>query len=293
MVFVDGLGIAPEGSANPINRETCPILTELIRLHCHPIDASLGMRGTPQSATGQTSLLTGVNAAKAVGRHIEGFPGKALKDLIEEHGVFKTMLQQGIPATFANAYFIDESKQVANLRHQSVTTVATLAAFGDVRKKDLLLRNEAVYHDITRDALETRGYTGGSISIEDGAAHLLDIAASHAFTLFEFFETDRAGHSGRPERVLRVLKKLDEFVGHVVARTLKQDMLFILTSDHGNIEDGTSRTHSSNAVPLIATGPGSDQLLQATQSLTDVVPALLNSLHPIESSSPSAVCIES
>ena len=279
MVFVDGLGVAPEGSATPINRETCPILTELLRRHCRPIDASLGVRGIPQSATGQTTLLTGVNAAQAVGRHIEGFPGKALRELIEKHGIFKTMLQQGISATFANAYFIDKREQVANLRRQSVTTVATLSAFGDVRKKDLLLQNQAVYHDITRESLEPRGYTGGSIAIEDGAAHLLDIAASHAFTLFEFFETDRAGHSGRPERVLRVLRKLDAFVGYVVARALEQDMLFILTSDHGNIEDSTSRTHNSNAVPLIATGPGSDKFLQATQSLADVAPALLNNLH--------------
>ena len=36
-------------------------------------------------STGQTALLTGVNAAAAMGRHVEAFPGRELRRLIEAH----------------------------------------------------------------------------------------------------------------------------------------------------------------------------------------------------------------
>src|SRR5205085_9671094 len=51
-------------------------------------DATLGVGGRPQSASGQTTILTGVNAPALLGYHKQGFPNASLREIIREHSVF-------------------------------------------------------------------------------------------------------------------------------------------------------------------------------------------------------------
>lgn len=51
-----------------------------------PLDAILGVSGLPQNATGQTSLLTGVNAQALLVKHLNGFPNAKLREIIGRHG---------------------------------------------------------------------------------------------------------------------------------------------------------------------------------------------------------------
>ena len=67
-------------------------------------DACLGVPGRPQSATGQTTLLTGENAARALGRHLLGFPNLALREILTRRSLFRTLATQGRRTAFANAY---------------------------------------------------------------------------------------------------------------------------------------------------------------------------------------------
>lgn len=67
-LFIDGVGIAPPSPDNPVNPEVCPALCRLIRDHGKPIDANLDVPGLPQSATGQTTMFTGVNASQFIDR---------------------------------------------------------------------------------------------------------------------------------------------------------------------------------------------------------------------------------
>lgn len=234
----------------------------------------MGVRGVPQSATGQTALFTGVNAAKAVGRHVEGFPGARLRKIVEEHGILGVLLRRGLRATFANAYFVEDADAVRARGFMSVTTVAMLGATGEVRNKARMERNEAVYHDFTRETLRERGYAGPLVEPADAARHLLAIAEEHELTLFEHFLTDRAGHRLDLATTRRVLARLDEFLATILqARPRNLDV--VLTSDHGNIEDMTQRGHTMNPVPFAAIGPNADRLKTAVRSITDVTPALL------------------
>lgn len=133
-IFVDGLGIGcDDPETNPLRDPRFPALTKLLA-HASPLDACLGIDGLPQSATGQATLLTGVNAAKEMGRHIEGFPPSALKKLIEHENLFSKLHKLGKRCTFANAYWLDDPHRIPS-RRQSVTTVMTLAALGKVREK--------------------------------------------------------------------------------------------------------------------------------------------------------------
>ena len=52
----------------------------------------------------------------------------------------------------------------------------------------------------------------------------------------------------------------------------------ILTSDHGNIEDLSTRNHTLNAVPTIAWGPARERVAQQVHSLADITPAILDVL---------------
>ncbi|MBC8207105.1 MAG: peptidase [Kiritimatiellales bacterium] len=301
-VFIDGLGLGSNDPAvNPLaDTQRFPTLGKLLA-DSVPLDASLGVPGLPQSATGQAALLTGLNAPELMGRHIEGFPPPRLKTLVQEHNIFSRLLAAGKTCTFANEYWLDDVAysrlRTATARQafkrESVTTVATLAAFGGVRGKAELAENRAVYHDLTREALRARGYDGPLITPEEAAEHLIGIANDHDFTLFEFFQTDHAGHSANwngifhpseareahlPEaerqRIIdpwQTLEKLDAFFSNL----WKFKGLLVVTSDHGNIEDMTVRTHTTNSVPLYASKP---ERFQGLENISQLTPALLDLL---------------
>ncbi len=278
-VFVDGLGIGPDDPAvNPLaDPARFPWLGRLMA-DSVPLDASLGVPGLPQSATGQAALLTGLNAPQLMGRHIEGFPPPRLKTLVQQHNIFSKLLAAGKTCTFANAYWLDDVAHIPP-RRESVTTVATLAAFGGVRGKAELRANRAVCHDLTREMIRAeRGYDGPLTAPEEAAGHLIGLANDHDFTLFEFFQTDRAGHSGDKARVFQTLEKLDAFF----SRLWTFDGLLLVTSDHGNIEDRTVRTHTANPVPLFFRFPEKNQaaeaLLGEVTRIDQLTPALLRLL---------------
>jgi 2,3-bisphosphoglycerate-independent phosphoglycerate mutase len=132
------------------------------------------------------------------------------------------------------------------------------------------MENRAVCHDLTRERIRhDRGYDGPLITPEEAAEHLIGIANDHDFTLFEFFETDRAGHSGDREKVFQCLEKLDRFFSKV----WNFQGLLIVTSDHGNIEDLSVRTHTLNPVPLFASKP---ELFQSLERIDQVARTILH-----------------
>jgi hypothetical protein len=275
-VFVDGLGLgSADPAVNPLaDIQAFPHLGNMLAQSL-PLDATLGVPGLPQSATGQAALMTGLNAPQRMGRHIEGFPPLRLKELVRRHNLFATLTAAGKRCTFANAYWLDDAAHIPP-RRESVTTVAALSVPGGVRGKADLLANRAVCHDLTREWIRReRGYDGPLITPEEAAEHLIGIANDHDFTLFEFFETDRAGHSGDRQKVFQTLEKLDRFVSGV----WKFDGLLIVTSDHGNIEDLSVRTHTMNPVPLFASKP---EWFQGLERIDQLAPALERIFRPVQ-----------
>ncbi len=272
-VFVDGLGIGSvDPQRNPLLNARFPTLKKLIA-EATPIDAGLGVEGLPQSATGQATLLTGINAPKIMGRHIEGFPPPSLKQLIEQENLFLKLQHLGQRCTFANSYWIDDPHTIP-LRRQSVTTVMSLKALGAVRGQEELLAGKAVNHDITRWTMHTRGYTGELIDPETAAEHLLAVAEENNFTLFEYFLTDRAGHANDPELVSQCLETLERFISAVIPFSERNNRLFLLCSDHGNIEDNSTKRHTINPVPLVALGTKAETFCSA-ENLSDITPSIL------------------
>ena len=294
LIFVDGLGVGTRDAHNPLSlheAHVAPLAVfageptrTIFNGVCCLTDARLGVEGRPQSASGQTTILTGINAALALGFHKQGFPNQALRDIIQEHSIFLQLQRCGIaPNVFANAYppsFFNKRP-----RWVAATTVAVEAAGMNFLTFGELCKGDALIHDFTN---ELAPETLARLQIADGtlerrtpeqAAQILaSITVRHRFTLYEYFLTDRAGHAQDFSQAERVLIQLSSFVRHVLRAVDLHKTTVILTSDHGNIEDLSVRTHTLNPVPTLAWGAGCELVARRVSSLTDITPTIIELL---------------
>jgi len=280
LLLVDGLGLGePDAERNPMAVARTRWF-RCFRTHAPetdgcavvPTDASLGVPGLPQSATGQTAMLTGLNAPLLAGRHVQGFCTPTLASMLHIHSIFRRASLDGRRVACANA-FTDST--LRRQRFPSVTTVALRSA--GIRLRDLtdLARGEALYHDFTNRLLRARGHPVPLLSSDEAARRLAAITEAHDLTYYEYIQTDLAGHAQNMDRAVNLLEGLDHFVSTVVELLDLSRHLFVLVSDHGNIEDLSSPSHTWNRVPTMAWGRGKEIFARQIQALTDIAPGLL------------------
>jgi|LSQX01.2.fsa_nt_gb hypothetical protein len=290
LLFIDGMGLGDEDAGiNPFVRAFIPNFKALMRDNMVPTDATLGVEGLPQSATGQTTLFTGINASQLLGRHLHGFPNKELRHLIMEHSLLKRLKDKGYRVANCNAYRDEYVSQILKEDTlgkrkvlKSVTTVATLAAGIRLRTMEHLLEGRAIYHDITNEILLKKGYKV-PLSDENRAVHtIISLMKDHDFLFFEYFLTDIAGHGQQMDVSVDIIQLLDRFIGKLIKNVDLKKNLIIITSDHGNIEDITTKTHTLNKVPTFLIGSGQDKLKGDIKLLTDISPAIEKGLTLLE-----------
>jgi hypothetical protein len=284
LLFVDGLGLGEDDpEKNPVARARVNRL-RLLRDRpapdpaavLVPTDACLGVPGLPQSATGQTSILAGINAPAAVGRHINGYCTRSLTALLDGRSLFSRVKACGGEVTFANAYtpaFLEHLP-----RFLSVSTVATLRAGLTFRTLDDLARGEALFHDFTNRLLPERGYSLPIVTPYEAGARLARLARRHTFTMYEHFLTDRAGHARDMGRGVEILEDLEEFLDAVLSGMDLSAHLVVLASDHGNLEDLSTKRHTRNLVPAIFWGAGASEASAGVRTIADIAPAILRHL---------------
>ena len=274
-LFIDGVGLRAPAADNPLNKEVCPTLYQLIARHSKPVDARLGVEGLPQSATGQATMFTGVNCAASMGRHCEGFPPAALRKLVEADNLFLQLKRRGKSVRFADAYLVDSVDELARRRFKSVTTVMALTMPETIAVASDLADGKAVMQDLTRETIQEAYPDIPVITPRLAAEHLFRLARRYDFTLYEFFQTDVSGHSMDYQRACAVLRVYDAFLASLVRYTEAAGMTLVITSDHGNIESTAERSHTMNPVPFIVYGPKERFIRQRVESLCDVTPSLL------------------
>ncbi|MCX8083793.1 MAG: 2,3-bisphosphoglycerate-independent phosphoglycerate mutase [Calditerrivibrio sp.] len=78
------------------------------------------------------------------------------------------------------------------------------------------------------------------------------------FTVMNFANPDMVGHTGVEEAAIKACKKVDEQLGRVVEFAKKNDIVLIVTADHGNSEEmwdyknnQPHTAHTTNLVPFI------------------------------------------
>jgi hypothetical protein len=340
-IFLDGVGLAPAGPDNPLSDANTLVLRALLggpltieqaivtiddrrptignenpidsrSVLLKPIDATLGVPGLPQSGTGQTALLAGVNAAELHGRHQPHFPPVALRPLLAERSVLRRVVERGGRATFANAFGPGYWGAVAARRiRRSASVIAAEGAGLRFRDMDDLRAGRALAWDVTGAALREREPGAGLPLIGAHAAgtNLARLADDHDLVFYESFLPDLAGHGrltidDRPttndqrptteitqhatrdtsaidhqstrEQVDLAMSRLDGLIGGVLEALRPQDSLLI-SSDHGNIESRAAPAHTRNPVPLLVVGPAARAFVEVT-SIMEVAEAVLASL---------------
>jgi hypothetical protein len=272
--MLDGVGIPPEGWRNSDFCKYCgEEFVELFENFAVPIDACLDIPGLPQSATGQCSLFCGINAPQLMGRHIQGFPGPELRKLIRERNIFKSLKVLGKSVCFANAYVRMTLEDLKRIGFRSVTSVMAESALKDVLTLDDLLAGNAVFHDLTRESIAD-SFPVDIVSPETAAEDLLVVSRDFDFTLFEYFMSDRAGHKRIPEMVEKALTEMGAFICRLVQK-LPEDTLLLITSDHGNCEDLSKKSHTENPVPFFVYGKLRPRRIEVL-SLVDIHDWILN-----------------
>jgi hypothetical protein len=286
LFFIDGLGIGTRGPHNPFAELTGAEPLAIFQNETPELsfggvlsvtDARLGVEGRPQSASGQTTILTGINAPAAIGYHKQGFPNRALLDIIRDHSIFLQLKRAGVePITFANTYtrrFFENRP-----RWISATTAAVEAAGLSFNTVEDLKSGRAVYQDFTNRLLIERGEQVNLRTPEEAAEVLARIVANNRFTLYEYFITDKVGHAQDMDEARRVLQNLARMIRRVLESIDLKVTTMILTSDHGNIEDLSTRSHTLNPVPTLVWGADNRRIADRVTSLTDITPAIVGAL---------------
>ena len=296
-VFLDGIGLGADDPArNPLAALSLPAFerlaegqpwTQTARSIDRPhhvfraIDATLGVEGLPQSGTGQATLLTGVNGARIAGRHYGPFPHSKTRPVLASENIFHQIQALDLPidepAVFANAYPDRFFSYVEKTDRWTVTTRCCLEARLRIRTHQDVLDGNALTADLTGEGWPQADPPLSPISEEEAGRRLVKIGSSHAFTLFEYFLSDKAGHSQSTERATAVLHALDRFFAGLLSAFDPSKSLLLITSDHGNLEDLSTKSHTHHPVPLIAHGRGAAHF-STVEDLTRVTPAIVEAL---------------
>jgi 2,3-bisphosphoglycerate-independent phosphoglycerate mutase len=297
MLFLDGVGLGVEDpSVNPLFAARMPALRSLFTGELPslgrgqissgeavvlPLDATLGVPGFPQSGTGQTSLFTGTNGAALAGKHFGPHPYSTLKPVIAERNIFRRLRDAGKSPLFANAFpqrFFDYLG--SHPGRMTVTTLSVTSSGLPLLRGEDLARGMALSADITNAGWHALGYPDiPVVPPEEAGKRLSMLSGKHDFVLFEYWKTDAAGHAMDHREAVNVLETFDGMLRGILGSLDTRETILLITSDHGNIEDLTTKTHTCNPVPLILYGaraascrdwfgPGAD--------LTSVTPFMLD-----------------
>lgn len=300
-IFLDGVGLgADDPEINPWARVDMPNLQNLLggrkllaasapyhgeRATLLPLDAALGVPGLPQSATGQAVLLTGINVPAEIGEHYGPKPNPAVAKYLLNGNLFSQLRESGKSAALLNAYppryfeGVDSGKRL----YSAIPLAVTSAGFSLFTKDDLFA-GRALSADFTG-----RGWTGmlgfPDVPVMDpnvAGRKLAQVACEYDFALFEYWASDYAGHKQDMEWAVEQLMVLDGVLEGLLNEWRDDEGLILITSDHGNMEDLSTRRHTDAKVPGLVIGSRGARTTFSSrlQALTDICPRILLTVSP-------------
>lgn len=241
-----------------------------------PLDATLDVDGTPQSGTGQVALLTGLSAAEEFGGHFGPWTPVRLRPVVEERSLLRQVADQGRSVAFANAYPKGWPGPRGGRRIAAPPLAAQGAGVLD-RHEEALGLGEAVSSEIVNDGWRRAlGHDWlPTVTPEVAGTNLARIANTHDTTLFAHYTTDAAGHAQDMPRAIGALERVDAFLSGLLDG-MADDVLLVIASDHGNIED-VSTGHTRNPALGVAVGHRASEVA-GLRDLREVTPRLVELL---------------
>jgi 2,3-bisphosphoglycerate-independent phosphoglycerate mutase len=155
-----------------------------------------------------------------------------------------------------------------------------------LRRDTDLASGKAVSGDVTGAGWHSLGYPEMEvIEPPEAGRRLVGLLEHHDFVLYEYWRTDKAGHTQHMKEAVGALEQIDQLLAGILERMdLRRDLL-IITSDHGNLEDLSTKSHTRHPVPAILYGHRHTDLAAKLDGqslrrpgLCDVTPALVSLL---------------
>jgi hypothetical protein len=314
-LFLDGVGLGKDNpEINPFCRANMPNLQGLFngrrmlagitpvhseRATLLALDANLGVSGLPQSATGQATLLTGRNVPAELGYHYGPKPNPPVAEIVQNGNIFNILSRTGRKAALLNAYpprYFDGI--TSGRRLYSAIPLAVTSAGIPLKNIIDLAAGQALSADFTGQGL--RDHLGLSeVTVLDPFAaglRLAKLAQAYDFAFFEYWLSDYAGHHQDIVDAITVLETFDVVLGGLLAGWDDASGLVFFTSDHGNMEDLSTRRHTANPVPGLLIGaealrekmvaklklhaqPESNDGVNFSSDLAQVAPAILHCIN--------------
>jgi len=289
-LFLDGVGLgADDPEINPCARAEMPFLESLLDGHrltasaapfggeqaaLVALDASLGVAGLPQSATGQAVLMTGVNIPAELGYHYGPKPNPQVAGyLTNGNALFSWLRAQGKQAALLNAYppryfsGIESGKRL----YSSIPLAYTSAGYALFTQADFFA-GRALSADFTGQGWRSMlGIKDAPVrSAHEAGRALGQLAQGYDFALFEYWASDYAGHR---QDMAWAVSQLETFDGVLEGLADSWDLehdLVLVTSDHGNMEDLSARRHTAAMVPGLVIGQAHALFTQGLVDLTGI-----------------------
>ena len=293
-IFLDGIGLGENNpETNPFARAKMPNLNRLLdgrsllkdaapfhgeHASLLAVDPAVGVKGLPQSATGQAILLTGINIPAELGYHYGPKPNPEVAAYLKEATLFSRFVKEGRTAALLNAYppryfdGIDSGKRLYSSIPLSVIN-ASLPLF----RHDDLFAGRALSADFTGEGWRTMlGFRDAPVMDASLAGQkLAALAKEYDFSLFEYWASDYAGHKQQMDNAIELMETFDSVLGGLV-EAWDDDGLILVTSDHGNMDDLSTRKHTPANVPALVIGnkTARDEFTRHMKDLTDIAPAI-------------------
>ena len=310
LFFLDGVGLgSADPQVNPFAQQAMPTLTALLggrrflaasfdsglqhsdTTSWLAVDACLGVPGLPQSATGQAALLTGMNIPLLVHGHDGPKPSPDIIAQLKNGDLFSILQKNGHSTALLNAYPPRYFQTIqSGYRIPGAIALAAIHAGISLKNTRDLVEGKALSADFTGQGWNDRLHIPDipQITPYEAGVRMAELSTTNRFSFFEYWLSDVAGHRQEMQPACNIVSTLDEVISGLSRAWLVNEGLIIITSDHGNLEDLSTRRHTTNPVPLILIG--ASQLRQkfldgmgkenpgSAYDLTRVAPAIINFL---------------
>lgn len=295
--FIDGIGIGEnDPQKNPFARAHMPVLESLIggrrmvigsapyhsvRSSLFSIDARLGVQGVPQSATGQAALLTGLNIPEQIGYHFGPWPNQIVVDSLDNNNLFSQFKTANKRSALLNAYPPSYFQAVENgKRIYSAIPQAVVSAGIPLKTARDLHEGAAISADLTAEGWAERLNLPDTpiLTPYQAGERLAELSQNYEFSFFEYWLSDYAGHEQDMEKACAILEILDKTFGGLIDQWNDRSGLILVTSDHGNMEDLSTRRHTLNPVPALLIGAPQlrREFVNRLTKITDIAPLILH-----------------
>jgi predicted AlkP superfamily pyrophosphatase or phosphodiesterase len=204
-------------------------------------------------------------------------------EFLRNGNLFYHLQQAGLKVGSLNAYPSAYFEAIHSGRRMYSTIPLALASAGVPLKTTAdLYAGRALSVDFTGQGWRTRLGIADAPVLEPRQAgkRLARLASDYDLSFFEYWPSDYAGHGQDMAQACTLLETFDSVLGGLLDAWQDEDGLVLITSDHGNLEDLSTRRHTINLIPALLVG--APELRSAfaidLHDLTGITPAILRLL---------------